>query len=68
MDPHRRAPDQAGWRHPSIADPGGRIAAQLQLQTLPTTLFLDRQHRVVARINGQTTAAGFAADYRKASA
>jgi thiol-disulfide isomerase/thioredoxin len=59
---------RAGWRHPSIADPSGRIAAQLRLQTLPTTLFLDRQHRVVERIDGQTNAAGFAAGYRKASA
>jgi thiol-disulfide isomerase/thioredoxin len=59
---------RAGWRHPSIADPSGRIAAQLRLQTLPTTLFLDRKHRVVERINGQTSAAGFAAGYQKASA
>src|SRR6266436_882206 len=30
---------RAGWRHPSIADPSGRIAAQLKMTTLPTTLF-----------------------------
>ena len=59
---------RAGWRHPSIADASGRIAAQLQLQTLPTTLFLDAQHRVVGRINGQTTLAGFTDGYQKASA
>lgn len=59
---------RAGWRHASIADPSGRIAAQLRLQTLPTTLFLDAQHRVVERINGQTTPAGFAAGYTEASA
>jgi thiol-disulfide isomerase/thioredoxin len=59
---------RAGWRHPSIADPSGRIAARLRLQTLPTTLFLDAQHRVVERINGQTTPAGFAAGYSKAAA
>jgi len=58
---------RAGWRHPSIADPNGRIAAQLRLQTLPTTLFLDAKHQIVERINGQTTAAGLAAGYRKAS-
>jgi thiol-disulfide isomerase/thioredoxin len=58
---------RAGWRHPSIGDPSGRIAAQLRLQTLPTTLFLDARHRIVERINGQTNAAGFAAGYRKAS-
>jgi len=59
---------QVGWRHPSIADPSGRIAAHLRLETLPTTLFLDAKHRVVARINGQTNLAGFTAGYRKASA
>ena len=58
---------RAGWRHPSIADPSGRIAAQLRLQTVPTTLFLDAKHEVVDRIDGQTTASGFAAGYRKAS-
>ncbi len=58
---------RAGWRHPSIADPAGRIAAQLRMQTLPTTLFLNTRHEIVERINGQTTAAGFAAGYHKAS-
>lgn len=58
---------RVGWRHPSIADPSGRIAARLRLETLPTTLFLDRRHRVVERVNGQTTAAGLAAGYRRAS-
>ena len=48
-----------GWRHPSIFDPSGRIAAQLGLQGLPTTLFLDRRHQVVARIVGETNLAGF---------
>lgn len=48
-----------GWRHPSIFDPSGRLAAQLGLQGLPTTLFLDRRHRVVARIVGETNLAGF---------
>lgn len=48
-----------GWRHPSIFDPSGRIAAQLGLQGLPTTLFLDRRHRVAARIVGETNLAGF---------
>ncbi|HZQ02868.1 MAG TPA: TlpA disulfide reductase family protein [Gaiellaceae bacterium] len=48
-----------GWRHPSIFDPGGAVAARFQLQGLPATLFLDRRHRVVARILGETTLAGF---------
>ena len=55
-----------GWRHPSIFDPGGRIAAQLGLQGLPTTLFLDRRHRVVARIVGETNLAGFSQGLREA--
>ncbi len=58
---------RAGWRHPSIADPDGRIAAQLGTQTLATTLFLNARHELVERINGQTSAAGFAAGYRKAA-
>lgn len=57
-----------GWHHPSIFDPSGRIAAQLGLQGLPTTLFLDRHHRVVAKIVGETTLAGFDAGYQKARA
>jgi thiol-disulfide isomerase/thioredoxin len=57
-----------GWRHPSIFDPSGSIAAQLGLQGLPTTLFLDRHHRVVAKIVGETTLAGFDAGYQKARA
>ncbi len=48
-----------GWRHPSIFDPSGSLAAKLGLQGLPTTLFLDRRHRVVARILGETNLAGF---------
>lgn len=55
-----------GWRHPSIFDPSGRIAAQLGLQGLPTTLFLDRRHRVVARIVGETNLAGFSHGLREA--
>jgi len=33
---------------------------------LPATLFLDRDHRVVARILGDTNLAGFEAGYRRA--
>ncbi len=58
---------RAGWRHASIADPSGRLAARLRLRTLPTTLFLNAKHEVVERIDGQTSASGFAAGYRKAS-
>jgi thiol-disulfide isomerase/thioredoxin len=48
-----------GWTWPSVFDPNGAIAAQLGLQGLPTTLFLDRQHRLVARITGESDFGGF---------
>jgi cytochrome c biogenesis protein CcmG/thiol:disulfide interchange protein DsbE len=48
-----------GWTWPSVFDPNGAIAAQLGLQGLPTTLFLDRKHRVVARITGESDFDGF---------
>lgn len=48
-----------GWRHPSISDPNGTLAARLGLQGLPTTFFLDRRHRIVTRIVGATDLAGF---------
>ena len=54
-----------GWRHPSIFDPKGVIAARFQLQGLPATLFLDRRHHVVARILGETDLAGFEAGFRQ---
>lgn len=57
-----------GWRHPSIFDPHGLIATRFQLQGLPATLFLNRQHRVVAKILGETNLAGFEAGYRQATA
>ncbi len=55
-----------GWRHPSIFDPNGALAARLGLQGLPTTIFLDRRHRIVARILGETNLAGFSGGFRKA--
>jgi thiol-disulfide isomerase/thioredoxin len=42
-----------GWDWPSVFDPRGKVAARLGLQGLPTTLFLDADHRVVARIVGE---------------
>ena len=47
------------WRHPSIADPSGSLSAQLAVTGLPTTFFLDRQHRVVAKIVGAGDLAEF---------
>jgi thiol-disulfide isomerase/thioredoxin len=48
-----------GLHHPSIFDPQGVLARRLGLQGLPTTLFLDRRHRVVARVVGAGTLPGF---------
>ncbi len=51
--------DAQGVTYPSLADDGG--AAQLALQgkatATPTTLVLDRQGRIAARVSGGTTAA-----------
>jgi hypothetical protein len=55
-----------GWHQPSVFDPGGLIATRFQLQGLPTTLFLDRHHRIVARILGETDLAGFDQGLRQA--
>ena len=48
-----------GWRHPSIADPRGELAAQLGVQGYPTTFFLNARHRPVRQIVGATNLAGF---------
>jgi thiol-disulfide isomerase/thioredoxin len=47
-----------GWRFPSVFDPEGRIADKLGMQGTPTTIFLDAEHREVARIVGETDEAG----------
>ena len=48
-----------GWRHPSIADPKGELAARLGVQGYPTTFFLNARHQVVTQIIGATSLAGF---------
>jgi thiol-disulfide isomerase/thioredoxin len=48
-----------GWKHPSIFDSSGSQTAQLGLFGLPTTLFLDAEHRIAARVVGATDRAGF---------
>lgn len=48
-----------GWTHPSVFDPDGQISFSLGLQGTPSTFFLDRQHRIVSRIVGETDYAGF---------
>jgi thiol-disulfide isomerase/thioredoxin len=47
------------WEHPSIFDSSGSHTAQLGLFGLPTTLFLDAEHRIAARVVGATDRAGF---------
>jgi thiol-disulfide isomerase/thioredoxin len=57
-----------GWRFPSVFDPYGRIADGLGMQGTPTTIFLDAEHREVARIVGETDEAGLADGLEQATA
>jgi thiol-disulfide isomerase/thioredoxin len=59
--------EKYGWEFPSVFDPDGQIAGELGLQGTPTTIFLDREHREVARIVGETDEAGFAGGLEKAT-
>lgn len=56
-----------GWRHASIFDASGALAAELGLQGLPTTYFLDADHRLAARIVGETDFDGFVAGLERAT-
>jgi thiol-disulfide isomerase/thioredoxin len=56
-----------GWRFPSVFDPEGRLADKLGLTGTPTTIFLDAEHREVARIVGETDEAGFADGLERAT-
>jgi thiol-disulfide isomerase/thioredoxin len=47
------------WTHPSIFDSAGTQTAALGLFGMPTTFFLDREHRIAARVVGATDRAGF---------
>lgn len=47
------------WHHRSIADPSGSLSAKLAVTGLPTTYFLDRQHRIVAKVVGAGNRAEF---------
>jgi thiol-disulfide isomerase/thioredoxin len=60
--------EKYGWQFPSVFDPDGRTAGELGLQGTPTTIFLDAEHREVARIVGETDAAGFAGGLEQATA
>jgi thiol-disulfide isomerase/thioredoxin len=57
-----------GWRFPSVFDPEGRIADGLGMQGTPTTIFLDAEHREVARIVGETDEAGLTDGLEQATA
>ena len=56
------------WDWPSVSDPSGELAASLGLQGLPTTLFLDEDHQVVARIVGEGDLERFEEGLRQATA
>jgi thiol-disulfide isomerase/thioredoxin len=58
---------QFGWTWPSIADPSGELGARLRLQGMPTTIFLDAEHREATRIVGETDEAGFESGLRAAT-
>ncbi len=59
--------EQWAWEHPSIFDPSGALAGELGLQGLPTTYFLDADHRLAVRIVGATDFEGFAAGLERAT-
>ena len=50
---------EIGWTWPSIGDPQGTLGGELGLQGMPTTFFLDAEHRIVAIVLGGTDLAGF---------
>jgi thiol-disulfide isomerase/thioredoxin len=55
----KRLRELTGATFPNLNDPRGEIAQRLGLEHMPTTFFLDEQHRAVARISGGTDVAGF---------
>jgi cytochrome c biogenesis protein CcmG/thiol:disulfide interchange protein DsbE len=55
----RELQQEIGWSFPSIADPQGELGSRLGLQGMPTTFFLDADHRLVGVTVGGTDLAGF---------
>ncbi len=51
--------EEIGFDWPSIADDDRSIAAQLGVIGMPTTFFLDADHRIAGQIVGGTDLAGF---------
>jgi thiol-disulfide isomerase/thioredoxin len=55
----RRFYERYDWKHPSIFDRAGELAARLGLESLPTTVFLTPAHRESSRIVGPGNLAAF---------
>jgi cytochrome c biogenesis protein CcmG/thiol:disulfide interchange protein DsbE len=55
----RELQQELGFGFPSIADLYGELGSQMALQGMPTTYFLDADHRVAGVIVGGTDLAGF---------
>lgn len=47
------------WTHPSLFDPDGKLTAKLGLIGLPSTYFLNDEHRLVTSIVGESDFNGF---------
>jgi len=62
----RRFSERFAWKHPSLLDPEGTLAARLALLDLPTTIFLSGDHRVVWRVTGPVDLAGLVSGYARA--
>ena len=62
----RRFSERFSWKHPSLLDPEGRLAARLALLDLPTTIFLSRDHRIVWRVTGPAGLAELESGYARA--
>jgi cytochrome c biogenesis protein CcmG/thiol:disulfide interchange protein DsbE len=43
---------EIGFTFPSVFDPGGKLGAAFAIPGMPTTFFLDAQHRIVGRLAG----------------
>jgi peroxiredoxin len=57
-----------GWRHPSVADPTGSIAARFGVVGFPSTYFLNARHEIVGQIVGATDLRHFEDGFRQAVA
>jgi thiol-disulfide isomerase/thioredoxin len=55
----RALQEEIGFGWPNIADPQGELGAQFGLQGMPSTFFLDADHRIVAVVLGGTDLEGF---------